>query len=156
MKAAIDEIIKEYVLDLIKDQEDLFLVDIIKKGKQAGGKVIVLLDGDNGLPIEKCVEISRAVSRYIDEEIELDEPLTYEVSSPGLDHPLQLNRQYHKNVGKSLKVTLKDQQEHTGKLLEVSESEIQIEISGGKKKKPELMTISFDEILKTVVIVSFK
>ncbi|WP_162555971.1 ribosome maturation factor RimP [Reichenbachiella versicolor] len=156
MKGSIDQIIKDYVLDLISDQEDLFLVDVIKKGKQSGGKVIVLLDGDNGLPIEKCVEISRAISRCIDEEVELDEPMTYEVSSPGLDHPLKLVRQYHKNIGKSIKVTFKDQQEYTGELLKVDDKSILIEIPGTKKKQPEQMQISFEEILKTVVVVSFK
>ena len=156
MKGSIDQIIKDFVTDLIKDQDDLFLVDVIRKGKQAGGKVIVLLDGDNGLSIDRCVEISRAVSRYIDEEVALEEPFTYEVSSPGLDHPLQLHRQYLKNIGKSIKVTLTNQEEITGKLTEVTEEIIQVEVPGNKKKAAELIEISFSQIVKTVVIVSFK
>jgi len=156
VKGSIDQIIRDYVLDLIKDQKDLFLIDVVKKGKQAGGKVIILLDGDNGLPIDKCVEISRSISRFIDEQIDLAEPLTYEVSSPGLDHPLKLTRLYHKNIGKAIKVTLNDQQEFTGKLIDVAEKSIDIETPGNKKTAPELKKFDFEEILKTVVVVSFK
>ena len=150
------EKIRGFVEDLIKDQNDIFLVDIIKKGQNIGGKVIVLLDGDQGISIERCVEVSRSVSRYLDEEIELTEPLTLEVSSAGLDHPLKLKRQYHKNIGKSIRVTLDDQSEVTGKLLFSDEKIIRIETEGSKKKPSEEIEIEYGNIIKTIVLVSFK
>ena len=150
------EKIRGFVENLIKDQTDLFLIDIIKKGQNKGGKVIVLLDGDEGVPIDKCVEISRAISRYLDEEIELTEPLIMEVSSPGLDHPLKLKRQYHKNIGKSVRVTLIDQSEVTGILKSSDENTILVETQGTKKKPSEEIEIEFENINKTIVLVSFK
>ncbi|MFY0625408.1 MAG: ribosome maturation factor RimP [Reichenbachiella sp.] len=150
------EKIKPFVLETIRDQEDLFLVDIINKSKIGGGKMIVLLDGDNGVSIEKCVQVSRAVSRFIDEELELKDPLTLEVSSAGLDHPLTIKRQYFKNVGKSLRVTLNDQSESIGKLKLVEEDSIILDVPVGKKKQTEEVKIDFDNIKKTIVLVSFK
>lgn len=155
MKEIVNKI-EPVVLEAICDQEDLFLVDIIHKGKGPVGKVIVLLDGDNGITIEKCVSVSRTVSRYIDEEMDLKDPLTLEVSSAGLDHPLTLKRQYHKNVGKSLRVTLNDQSEIKGELKSIDEDIITIVTPGSKKKKAEEVKIDFKNINKTIVLVSFK
>ncbi|PIB36622.1 hypothetical protein BFP72_15045 [Reichenbachiella sp. 5M10] len=149
--------IESWTLECIADQEDLFLVDIIKKGNAAVSKVIVLLDGDQGVPIDKCVEVSRAISRRLDEELELQDPLTLEVSSPGLDHPLKLLRQYKKNIGKSVKVTLNDQSQEEGELLSVTDDTIELNVITDKKKKlTEKRVINFSDISKTIVLVSFK
>ncbi|MEO9805649.1 MAG: ribosome maturation factor RimP [Reichenbachiella sp.] len=149
--------IQTVVENVISEQEDLFLVDIIKKGNDRSGKVIVLLDGDQGISIEQCAKVSREVSHFIDEEIELSEPLTLEVSSAGLDHPLKLNRQYVKNIGKMIKVTLNDQTLMEGQLKKVTESSVELEIVIDKKKKTtETKVINFEDINKTIVLVSFK
>lgn len=149
--------IQTVVEQVISEQEDLFLVDIIKKGNDRSGKVIVLLDGDQGISIAQCAKVSREVSHFIDEEIELSEPLTLEVSSAGLDHPLKLNRQYVKNIGKNIKVTLNDQSKVEGQLKKVEEASIEIEILIDKKKNTtESKVINFVDINKTIVLVSFK
>lgn len=157
MTESIVDKIQTLVESILKDQEDLFLVDIIKKGNDRSGKLIVLLDGDQGITIEKCSEVSRTVSHFIDEEIELDEPLTLEVSSAGLDHPLKLNRQYVKNIGKNVKVTLNDKSLVEGQITKVEDASIELEIVIDKKKKTtETRVINFAEINKTIVLVSFK
>lgn len=159
------EIVTESIVDKIRAvveeslaaHEDLFLVDIVKKGNDRSGKVIVLLDGDNGISIDQCARVSREVSHFIDEEIDLNEPLTLEVSSAGLDHPLQLNRQYVKNIGKNVKVTLSDQTQIEGQLNKVNDDAVEIEVVVDKKKKTtETKVINFGDINKTIVLVSFK
>jgi len=130
---------------------------MVHKGKGAGTKLIILLDGDQGVSISKCVEMSRQVSHFIDEEVALDEPLTLEVSSAGLDHPLTINRQYVKNIGKNVSVTLNDQRIVKGKLSEVTNESIQLDVVIDKKKKTEAKElINFNDINKTIVQVSFK
>lgn len=149
--------IQTLVESILTEQDDLFLVDIIKKGNDRSGKLIVLLDGDQGITIEKCSEISRAVSHFIDEEIELNEPLTLEVSSAGLDHPLKLNRQYVKNIGKNVKVTLNDKSIVEGQLKKVEDASVELDVLTDKKKKTtETKVINFEDINKTIVLVSFK
>ena len=73
---------------------------------------------------------------------------TLEVSSPGLDFPITLHRQYLKNVGRSLSVELIEGEKVEGELKEVKSDSIVI----GKDDR-ELV---FKEIKQSKVIVSFK
>jgi len=143
--------------EILKSEEDLFLVDFIFKGSGRGGKLTILLDGDNGISIDQCASISRRLSRFMDENIELESPLTLEVSSAGLDHPISMLRQYQKNVGKNIKTTLNDSTEVEGKLLSATDDQITIEVLKDKKKKlTEERNINFEDINKTIVLISFK
>lgn len=153
---SIVELLEEQTQKIIADQKDLFLVDVVSKGNGRGGKVIVLLDGDHGVGIDKCVDLSRKLSKFLDEDIDLIEPLTLEVSSAGLDHPLKLKRQYLKNVGKSVRVLRQDQSEVIGRLEKVEKESILIKTKGSKKKPAEEVKIEFKNINKTIVLVSFK
>lgn len=151
------EQIKGYIESLLAEEKEIFLVDMIQKGVGNTAKLIVLLDGDNGVTIDQCASISRQTSHFIDEESELSEPLTLEVSSAGLDHPLKLTRQYFKNIGKNVRVTLNDGKVIEGTLAEVSEEMIKVDVLvNPKKKTTEQETINFEEINKTIVLVSFK
>lgn len=143
--------------EILKSEEDLFLVDFIFKGSGRGGKLTILLDGDNGISIDQCASISRRLSRFMDENIELESPLTLEVSSAGLDHPIAMLRQYQKNVGKNIKTSLNDSTEVEGKLLRATDDQITIEVLKDKKKKlTEERNINFEDINKTIVLISFK
>jgi ribosome maturation factor RimP len=134
-----------------------FLVDVIVKGFKGSQKVLVLIDGDKGVTIDDCANLSRELSKAFDDTRLLEESYTLEVSTPGLDQPLKLKRQYIKNIGRRIKVHT---QEHTmeGKLLEVSDEKIKIEqeLGLGKQKEIKMTDISFPEIDKTFVLVSFK
>src|SRR5690625_6779527 len=74
-----------------------------------------------------------------------------DVSSPGLDRPLKLVRQYHNNIGRDLKVWLEDGTTVRGMLLDVNEDQIVLKIKKGRKKQEEELTISFDQINKALV-----
>jgi ribosome maturation factor RimP len=142
---------------ILETEEDLFLVDFIEKGNSRAGKLVILFDGDNGVTIDQCASISRRLSRFMDENIELERPLTLEVSSAGLEHPILMLRQYQKNIGKNIKTTLKSGEEVEGKLLEATEKEVAIEVLKDKKKKlTEVVRIDFLDINKTIVLISFK
>jgi ribosome maturation factor RimP len=80
-----------------------------------------------------------------------------EVSSPGLDEPLKLRRQYLKNIGRGVEVTRIDGEKNEGKLLQVGETEIVVEEEKGKGKKKELVqhTIPFDNIKSTKIQIKF-
>jgi ribosome maturation factor RimP len=80
-----------------------------------------------------------------------------EVSSPGLDEPLQLHRQYVKNIGREIEVLFTDDTRKEGKLLEVAESDIIIEHTEGKGKKAitQQLVIPFTNIKSTTVQIKF-
>jgi len=118
----------------------------------------IFVDSDEGMSIEKCVKYNRKLYAQIEEKaIFPDGNFSLEISSPGVDEPLKLHRQYVKNKGRNVLVTFKDGSEKEGQLLEVTETDILIEQKTGKGKKAETHqhVIPFDNIKATIVQIQF-
>lgn len=154
------------LIDKIRDlaqatlnNERLFIVDVIYSLKQGPSKkMVIIVDGDNGVTIDDCTHISREISKVLDDTNLIEDHYLLEVSTPGLDHPLKLKRQYKKNVGRSLKVHLKDKSIIQGKLVAADEDKITLdqEIKEGKKTEIKKGEFPYSEIEKALVLVSFK
>ncbi len=147
LKQKIEEIVHHNL-----QSEDYYLVDIIIPGGKNAKKILVLIDGDEGVSISVCSKLSRAIAAALDELDLLEQAYTLEVSSPGLEYPLQLKRQYKKNVGRNVKVVLQDDSIITGKLSATSEETITIikedeTPKKGKKKKSSKGTNATSENL---------
>jgi ribosome maturation factor RimP len=140
--------------ELIGDTPDIFLVDLKLK---TGNSIQVLLDADSGLPLSRCVACNRALYKKI-EEAGLFAPgdFSLEVSSPGLDEPLKLPRQYQKNINRPVEIVLKDGRKFNGKLVSCG-NEIVIEEAKGKGKKQEIIQHTFltDQIKSTKIQIVF-
>jgi len=134
-----------------------FIVDVVASSRKGPKKILVVVDGDQGVTIDDCANLSRELSKAIDEMAIPDEHLTLEVSTPGVDQPLQLKRQYTKNIGRGLKVKLHEKTEE-GKLMAVTDEKIVLtqQTGSGKKKEERTLEIQFSEIEKAFVLVSFK
>lgn len=135
-----------------------FVVDVVI-GKQKPYKVSVFLDGDQGITIDNCSDLSRALSEDLDRLNLIAENYTLEVGTPGLDQPLKLKRQFVKNIGRKIKVLRKDKSIWQGKLTAAQEEVIVLEAeqkSKEKKAEIKLVEIPFSEIEKAIVMVSFK
>src|SRR5690606_28439099 len=78
-----------------------------------------------------------------------------EVSSAGVDEPLRFLRQYKKNTGRTVEVTLNDDTKVTGILKTVEETEICVEETVGKKKEIITKVLPFSNIKQTIVQVTF-
>lgn len=154
----LQEVLRKIAEQNLKD-ESYFIVDIIVKGT-AGGKmkVLILLDADDGVNIDDCADLSRAIGIQVEAEDLIENAYTLEVSSPGLDHPLKLNRQFVKNEGRRLKVQLTEGEVFSGKLLKATGENLTFEKEIKEKKKitSQLVTIGYEEIEKANVLVSFK
>ncbi|MFT7380597.1 MAG: ribosome maturation factor RimP [Roseivirga sp.] len=153
----IKDFVEKAALESLKD-ESYFIVDVLVKGLTSKAKILVLLDNDNGVNIDECAALSRAIGMKMELEEVFDDPFVLEVSSPGLDHPLKFKRQYQKNIGRELKFTMLDGTIEKGKLIEVGEESIKFEkeIKEKKKTTTELVEMAFDSIDKANVLVSFK
>jgi ribosome maturation factor RimP len=119
----------------------------------------VFLDGDRGISIEKCVFYNRVLYKKIEESgLFPDGDFSLEISSPGLDEPLKLLRQYRKNIGRKVEVLLKDGVKTEGKLIEVFDEHIIVEEIKGKNKKQEVVqhNFPFDTIKSTKIQIVFK
>ena len=93
-----------------------FLVDVIVKGHKGPKKVLIIIDSDKGVTIDDCANLSREISKAFDDLQLFDDSYMLEVSTPGLDQPLRLARQYYKNIGRRIKVVT-HQQAVEGKLV---------------------------------------
>ena len=118
----------------------------------------VFIDGDNGITIEKCVQFNRKLYKLIEEAALYPEgDFSLEVSSPGVDEPLKIQRQYNKNIGRNIEIIFLDGTKKEGKLLQVAEADIIIEFTEGKGKKAttQQLVIPFNNIKTTTVQVKF-
>lgn len=153
----------ESLLDPFLEEGRIFIVDIIIKSSKLSQKVSILVDSDEGITIQECTSISRRLAKQLEELDVFAEAYTLEVSSPGLDQPLILPRQYRKNVDRNLKVTLKTGEIVSGTLAAVSEDSIKI-VLPEPKKKPKVPValdslereITISDISKAMVEISFK
>lgn len=151
---------REKVLNLLDDaiasNPSLFLIDL--KITDAF-KIIVAIDGDNGVTLQDCIDISRAVENNLDRE---EQDFSLEVASAGVSEPLSNIRQYKKNVGRTLKVkTITETIE--GKLTAVDDEKITLEwearepkkIGKGKETVQKKQEVLFADIKESIVIIIF-
>lgn len=121
-----------------------------------GNNIKIFLDGDSGITIDKCVAVNRGLYKQIEEDhLFSDGDFSLEVSSPGLDEPLRLYRQYKKNIGRFIEVVLLDGTKKEGKMVAVDNQGIVIEESAGKKKELIKHTFLFENIKTTKIQVVF-
>ncbi|CAN5897866.1 ribosome maturation factor RimP [soil metagenome] len=135
--------------------DDIFLVEIKIKPIN---NIKIFLDADSGLGIEKCIKINRALYKIMEEmAIYPDGDFSLEVSSPGIDEPLKMHRQYVKNIGREVEVTLNDDSKPIGKLIAVTDDQLEIEYTEGKNKKAVLkqQSIAFTTIKQVKVQIKF-
>lgn len=144
----IEDRIAEVLEQRFKEDDLLscFLVDVTVGSNH---KIAVFVDADNGLTIDMCRKISRHLEKHIEENKWLPDKYTLDVSSPGTDNPLKLHRQYVKNKSRKAKITLLDAKILEGKILDVNENDIDIELSDGAIEK-----ILFENIKETKILVS--
>jgi ribosome maturation factor RimP len=147
--------IEDFVAGITSQSETIFPVEI---KISPANDIKVFLDADDGITIEKCTSINKALYKYIEEsELFPDGNFSLEVSSPGVDEPLKLFRQYKKNIGRRIEVLMNDGTKAEGKLLNINDDEIVIEDKTGKRNKTTVKTttILFNQIKHTTVLVNF-
>ncbi|WP_240975078.1 ribosome maturation factor RimP [Chitinophaga fulva] len=145
--------IRDLAEGLLANDPDNFLVDIRIKPTN---NVKLFIDGDKGIPVDKLVSFNRKLYALLEtSELFPDNDFSLEVSSPGLDEPLKLHRQYLKNIGRKVEVTLLDGAVKEGTLLTVTDDSITIEETIGKKKETKQTELTLNEIKHTKVCIVF-
>jgi ribosome maturation factor RimP len=130
------ERLKKLVLPVIEDS-GAYLVDINLRGVGRKQTVEIFVDTDDGITIDECVRISKAISEILDSYDIIPGSYQLEVSSPGVGNPFKVRRQYRTNIGRFLRVkflkSMSDEvEEVSGKLLEADESGIKIRGEDGR------------------------
>ncbi|WP_405573752.1 ribosome assembly cofactor RimP [Winogradskyella sp. Asnod2-B02-A] len=141
----------------LNERQDLFLIDFSLSSDNA---VKIVIDGDNGVLVEDCIFISRAIEHNIDRE---EHDFSLEVLSSGAATPLILPRQYNKHVGRNLEVKTLDGQSFEGELTEVNNDGVVLSwkarepkpIGKGKVTVAKSETVAFDNIKEAKVKIKF-
>lgn len=146
----------QHLNDALVDKPEIFLIDISISDSY---KIVVTLDGDKGIILQDCIDISRAIESKIDRE-EVDYAL--EVASVGIGSPLKLVRQYIKNIGRTL-IVKTNSETIEAELVDANEEFIVLswetrepkKIGKGKETVQKRQEIPYTDIKEAVVTINF-
>jgi len=120
--------------------EDVELDDLDVRGGGRGRLVRVLVDAPEGIGVDRIAELSRGLSRLLDEADPFDGSYTLEVSSPGLERSLRRTRHFEKAVGREVDIRTADEIDgsthHRGELLGIENDIVSIEVDGAARSIP--------------------
>jgi ribosome maturation factor RimP len=128
--------IENRITEVLQENPGYFLVEV---SIRPTNNIRIFIDADQGADINHLSKINRALYKWIEESFFPGGDFSIEVSSPGLDEPLKLDRQYLKNIGRNVEVVLKNGLKKEGKLIGTDANEIVVEEAKGKGKKMELI-----------------
>jgi ribosome maturation factor RimP len=140
----------------LQEKPSLFLVDLNISDSY---KITVTLDGDNGVNLQECIDVSKSIDNNLDRE---EQDFSLEVASAGVSTPLKMVRQYKKNIGRTLKV--KTATVTIEAVLEqVSDESIVLswtarepkKIGKGKETVQKTLTLPYSEIKEAIVTIIF-
>ncbi len=141
----------EAVIHGALENQNAFLVDL---DIREGNNINVYADTDKGITIQELKMLSREIESTLDRDVE---DFALEVSSPGLERPFRVKRQYKNNVGRWVKVTTTDNEILIGKLVEADYSEIVLNIPPDRKKKlpAQKKAVAMENISETKIEIRF-
>ena len=148
--------VEKLLSDALEERKDLFLIDLTIS---PDNKIKIIIDGDEGVSVEDCVFISRAIEHNLDRE---ENDFSLQVMSAGASSPLTNKRQYKKNINRTLKLqTESDKIE--GVLTGVTDNDITVEwearelkpVGKGKVTVNKKATIAYEDIVEAKVMIKF-
>ncbi|MFF8608071.1 ribosome maturation factor RimP [Streptomyces sp. NPDC015346] len=136
---------------------DLEEIEVSRAGRR--GLLRVIVDSDEGVELDACAELSRAISEKLDETDAMGEgEYVLEVSSPGADRPLSQHRHYVRATGRLVKLQLTEAaggDEVIARILTVDDDGLDLEVPGVKGRKPTARRVAFADIAKARVEIEF-
>jgi ribosome maturation factor RimP len=133
---------------------DLEEISVTPAGKRRVLRVVV--DSDEGVELDTCAELSRAVSEVLDEsDVMGGASYVLEVTSPGADRPLTEPRHFRRAAGRLIKAQLHEGAGVAGRIVAVDDDGVDLEVPGEKGRKPTSRRLAFEEIAKARVEIEF-
>jgi len=152
------EKIKPFIIETLEGK-GLELFDMTLRSERAGNVLRITIDKDTGPGIEDCTVASRAVSAYLDsdESVIPFEKYHLEVSTPGLERPLRLEKDFLRFIGKKCKITTVDKDEsgrksYTGRIDSVEEGMVTLYV----EKESAEFKLAIDNISKANLVIEFE
>ena len=150
------EKVNSLLVEGLADKPSIFLIDLTVTD---AFKVIVNLDGDNGVALQDCIDVSRFIDANLDRE---EQDYSLEVASVGVGSPLKLIRQYKKNVGRTL-IVKTETEKIEAELVEANDDFVILswkarepkKIGKGKETVQKRLEIPYADIKEAIVTVTF-
>ena len=157
LKMTLKERVEQLLQKVLAERTDLFLIAL---KVSSNGEIKVIVDGDQGVTLNDCIDISRGIEHPLNED-EFD--FSLEVMSPGASEPIINNRQYRKNIGRTLLVRTAGEDVYEAVLTEVDDNGIHLSwkerqpkpVGKGKRTVKLEKMISFSEVSEAKVKIKF-
>lgn len=142
--------------EALQEKPGVFLIEV---SINDAFKIQVTLDGDNGVALQDCIDVSRVIENGLDRE---EQDFSLEVASVGVGSPLKMIRQYKKNVGRTLIVkTVSENIE--AELVEATDDFIILswkarepkKVGKGKETVQKELQLPYSDIKEAIVTVTF-
>ena len=151
------KIVEDLLQNALNERQDLFLIDFSLSNDNA---IKIVIDGDNGVLVEDCMYVSRAIEHNIDRD---EHDFSLEVLSSGATTPLTLPRQYKKHIGRYLEVKTSDSKNLEGELIDVNDEGVVLKwktrepkpIGKGKVTITKEANVGFNNIKEAKVKIKF-
>jgi len=148
--------VETLIQEALTANESLFLINFEIKPSNT---IEVIIDGDNGVSVEDCIAMSRAIEHNLDRD---EEDFALQVMSAGVTEGLVHNRQYAKNIGRTIAVETADNKIE-GELIATTTSHFTLEwkarepkpVGKGKVTVTKTQEIAFEDVKKANVVVKF-
>lgn len=114
----------------------LDLVEVAVKGQAPRQLVRIKVDRKGGVDLAACQELSRAISARLDEADPVPGRYTLEVSSPGVNHPLEGRRAFERVEGRQVRVLRQEAPEITGAVRAADDEAVVLEVEGTDVRVP--------------------
>ncbi|MDT0650472.1 ribosome assembly cofactor RimP [Autumnicola edwardsiae] len=152
----LQESVEKLLDEAFEKNKSLFLISL---EINSNNQIRVVIDGDQGISVNDCIEISRSVEHNLDRE---EEDFSLEVTSPGVSEPLSLPRQYKKNIGRKLHVKTNDETIE-GDLIDANEEEISLKwkarepkpVGKGRHTVEKEAVLPYSAIVEAKVMITF-
>ncbi len=153
--------LKEKVANLLQEVLDenpeLFLISLDIQGSN---EIKIIIDGDEGVKVEDCMLVSRKIEHNLDRD---QEDFSLEVMSAGATSPLEIPRQYKKNVNRHLEVKTQGGDKIEGLMTQATDTDITLTwksrepkpVGKGKVTVEKTETIPYQEIVQAKVMIKF-
>ena len=141
---------------VFEENNSLFLISL---EVNSANHIKIVLDGDQGVSVNDCIMVSRAIEHNLDRE---EEDFSLEVTSAGVSEPLSMPRQYQKNIGRRLKVKTENEK-FEADLVSADDSEIKLSwkarepkpVGKGKVTVQKEAVVPYTDIVEAKVKITF-
>lgn len=149
--------VKTLLDDCLKEREDLFLIDF---DVLSDNTIKIIIDGDQGVSVDDCMLVSRAIEHNLDRE---EEDFSLEVASAGATTPMSHKRQYKKNIGRTVDVKATNNQKFEAILTNANDESITLEwkarepkeVGKGKVTVQKKLELAYNDIIEAKVKIKF-